>query len=302
MKNKSWIALGVLLIVAVILVISPRVSELVLPPFTRIYPTPWPILLTRGLPTPTPLPRPVGALDPAPPVRPISVTTAALLGAEERLVYSEAWASVERCKGLMAVYAERCAEIIDVQVERIRKPEWDQLWSEVHFYLVTNIGAYQVRYAYHPANPYLKMLYAVHKGWVYTADEGVAWRFNELLAANRIEVTEANRDLVAKAFILTAMDASRLAGDVTFSAPRAIDEEGPFSTERLVYYLESWTQIQGRVYAWRFAFYPSGQIELVTRYLLQEGVGEYSPISYEQLPDEFGSPWWYAPNPTRKEK
>jgi len=212
---------------------------------------------------------------------PITATTAALLPPEEKMVYNAAWARIEEGK---SIGCRGCDEIIDIQVERIRKPEWEQLWPEVHFYLIKNIGAFRVEQRDTVANPYYRRLYAVHKGQLYGESEiGVVSHFNELLAANQIKVTDANRDLVTRAFILMGMDASRLAGDVTFSAPRTIDDEGIFSGDRLTYYVESWAQVQGLVTAWRFSFHPNGQINIVTGTNIHCGVGEYTPVPETRL-------------------
>jgi hypothetical protein len=148
---------------------------------------------------------------------------------------------------------EECVKVLETEpwcsvtksARRITRPEWEQLFSQTEFYLLK----YELYGAGDPHGPLQRTLLIVEQNdQRYTAET-----FDRLLAANGVtEITDENRELVAKALALMTM-ADYLEAKVAFI--EWLEGDWPASFGRSFNYaLVAWTEIQGLQASWGFRF------------------------------------------------
>jgi hypothetical protein len=138
-------------------------------------------------------------------------------------------------------------------MERIAKPEWEQLFPDTVFYLVDISGRRSTEelLAHESQNSGPRRhLVAWHNGQAYRSQT-----FDRLLEANAVTVTDANRELVARSFALMSIP-NYLSGDVRFLEWGDV-VPGTYR-HRYTHYLKAWTEIWGCEVLWWFVFTDQG--------------------------------------------
>ena len=142
----------------------------------------------------------------------------------------------------------------------ITRPEWAELLPKTEFFSV-RVDVYGGEFS-----RYRNWLIMEQDGQRYTADT-----FDRLLAANGItEITDEDRELVAKSFVLMTL-ANYLEEEISFTKWEKVERPPANVYNRL----EAWTKIQGLEIEWYFVF-RDGRLRAVNGpYLLQYQVGDY---------------------------
>jgi hypothetical protein len=199
-------------------------------------PTELPAVLTawaeRGtvLPTETPVPpTPTPTLTPSP--------TPTMTGEEQAFVEQRQHNSSQSASS-----PDECSEILKTEIwcsvhtyaKYITRPEWEELFPKARF-LLEQIDHYS-------ESPYVQrgsMLFIEQGGQRYRPDD-----FKRLMAMNDVVVTEENRELVARALVLTRLP-DYLWAEIRFSDAGETDERGTLRHQQFNYTVTSWSQIQG---------------------------------------------------------
>lgn len=128
------------------------------------------------------------------------------------------------------------------------QPEWEQLFPNTLFYLV-DIGLWRSEEDTLPGHQQ-EETHRFVAAW-QAEEVYMVQGFGELLDANAISVTDANRELVAQSFALMSIPAY-LGGGVRFLEWSAIE---PVSgRHKYNYYLKGWTEIWGCQFTWLYVF------------------------------------------------
>jgi hypothetical protein len=156
----------------------------------------------------------------------------------------------------------------------IARPEWEQLFPNTDFYLVGLAGRNQVQSYDHA---YYLELAAWCEDKYYSAET-----FDHLLKANGVtEITDENRELVAKAFALMTIP-DYLEEEVLFTEWGETDWPAGFG-ESYNWHLSGWTKIQGLKIWWLFMF-GDGQLWATDGGVAEENTGDCIDVSFEALP------------------
>ncbi len=206
-----------------------------------------------GAPTATPGPTPTPTL-----------TAEELLARELIKPRGQVTFSADECSGILK--AEPWCSVIK-SAKPITRPEWEELFPQTDFFSV-RVDVYGGE-----TSRYRNWLIVEQDGQRYTADT-----FDRLLAANGIiEITDENRELVAKAFALMTIG-DYLEADVVFTDWMEV-EGWVGRTGPLDYGLIAWTEIQGLKITWGLRF-QDDQLREVER----AGVSEYQIGDYIDIP------------------
>ncbi|MBP7686568.1 MAG: hypothetical protein KA765_01610 [Thermoflexales bacterium] len=206
---------------------------------------------------------------------PSSPETEPTMTAEEQQAVEE----VKRNNPQSASSPDQCPTILQTQpwcsligsAKRITRPEWEELFPQTQFFLVPyTLIAQESRQLRH-------VLVIEQDGQRFSAES-----FDQLLNTNNITITDSNRELVIKAFVLTTL-ADYLEQDVTFSNWTQGDWPGSLG-RRFTYSLTVWTKIQGLRMKWFFAF-ENNRLWLARRLLeIDYHIGDYIDVPFEVLP------------------
>ena len=179
--------------------------------------------------------------------------------------------SPEECEEIFET-AGKCDVILTA--ERITRPEWDELFPRVKFYLVK----YDVYENTYPRNPPFRRSALIIKEWGdYLSRED----FNLMLDWDQITVTDENRELVARTFVLMSLP-DYLDEEIVFSGW----EEGSWPSDinkPYNYAITSWTKIQGLKIQWLFIFH-EGNLLTAWGEVIEHNVGDYIDVPFEELP------------------
>lgn len=162
-----------------------------------------------------------------------------------------------------------CSVVQDVR--QITCPEWEELFPQAKFFLVKrNVVGQESGFRQN-------LLITEQAGQQYGADT-----FDHLLNLNGIVITDSNRELVIKAFVLTTLT-DYLEQDIAFSNWTQGDWPGRLG-RRFTYSLTVWTKIQGLRMKWFFAF-ENNRLWLARRLLeIDYHIGDYIDVPFEVLP------------------
>ena len=149
--------------------------------------------------------------------------------------------------------------------------EWEELFPQAGFFLV-RVDVYGGE-----SRRYRNWLIVEQDGQRHTAET-----FDRLLAANGVtEITDENRELVAKAFALMTIG-DYLEGGVVFTD--WIEGDWPAMTGSFNYALVGWTEIQGLGVSWGFVFHDGSLKEAEGPFITESHAGEYIDVSFDILP------------------
>ncbi len=176
-----------------------------------------------------------------------------------------------------AASAGECGEILKTQhwchvywhARQITRPEWETLFPWAVFYLV-KYDRYGGEFNEHRNR-------LIIEDW---GDRLIRDDFHRLLGANHVFVTDENREMVARAFVLMSL-ADYLDEEIVFSDW----EEGSWSAGLGLHYnyaITSWSRIQGLKMQWYFLFDDEGLFG-ATGYVVEHDVGDYIDVSHEEL-------------------
>jgi hypothetical protein len=167
---------------------------------------------------------------------------------------------------------DQCREILKTEpwcsvtlsVKQITHPEWDELFPETDFYLeeYDTYGGDDP-----PVVTYYRLI--VEQG----GQQYGKWNYDQLLAANRIEITDDNRELVARAFALMTIS-DYLSEEVIFEAwtPNLEPDYKAYDA----YDMKAWTRFGGMEIGWLFMFdYYDCPLFMFGPSTLQYRVGDY---------------------------
>jgi hypothetical protein len=234
---------------------------------------PAPATETPGATTATTVPTDGMATEPGTPTTTPGPTPTPTLTAEELLARE-----LIEPRGQVTFSADECSEILETEpwcsviksAKPITRPEWEELFPQTDFFSVR----VDVRGGEFPR--YRNWLIVEQDGQRYTADT-----FDRLLAANGVtEITDENRELVAKAFALMTIG-DYLDAEVVFTKWEEGEWEGEYTYD---HYLKAWTEIQGLEIWWWFVF-EDNHLRIVTRGGIAEyHVGDYIDVPFWTLP------------------
>lgn len=193
---------------------------------------------------------------------------------EEELV-----ATMQHYSSQSATSPDECATILLTEpwcsvtksAEQITFPEWEVLFPRTEFYLLR-------RHVYgqgggHQSN----LLITELEGKRYTPKT-----FDRLLKANGVtEITDENRELVAKAFALMTIP-DYLEEEVLFTEWGETDWPTG-AGESYNWHLFGWTKIQGLKIRWLFIF-EDGQLWATDGGIPEQNTGDYIDVPFERLP------------------
>ena len=149
----------------------------------------------------------------------------------------------------------------------ITRTEWNELFPNTHFYLIAS------RVMESPENN----VYGYHQSYFIIAQQdGHRYkieRFDQLLDANNIVISDANRELVARSFALMAL-ANYLEREVVLSNWKQVNWPSGRSGMQYNYGLAAWTKIQGRQIEVAFAFY-EGRLGIAGWFFSENNTGDY---------------------------
>jgi hypothetical protein len=235
-------------------------------------PTELPAVLTAWaeqgtvLPTETPVPpTPTPTLTPSP--------TPTMTGEEQAFVEerqhfgSQSASSPDECSEILKT-EPWCA--VTTYAKYITRPEWEALFPEARFLLE--------RYDLHGGRHVQRktLLFIEQGGQRYRPDD-----FKRLMAMNGVVVTEENRELVARALVLTRLS-DHLWAEIRFSDAGETDKRGTARFQQYNYTITSWSQIQGIKVRWYFAFY-GGNSLYASGAVIERCSGEYIDVPDEEL-------------------
>jgi len=181
--------------------------------------------------------------------------------------------------GQFTASAGNCGKILETEdwcsvvedVVRITRPEWGELSPETEFFVVKRVvhgGEYPQQH---------NMLVIEQDGQHYTAET-----FDRLLEANGItEITDENRELVARALVLMTLP-DYLEEEITFSELVEGDWPAPLGF-RYNYALTVWTKMQGLSIGYHFLF-DQGRLRMIRGIVGARNTGDYIDVSLEELP------------------
>jgi hypothetical protein len=176
--------------------------------------------------------------------------------------------------------ADKCGKILKTEpwcsviksAKPVTRSEWEEIFPQTDFFLV-RVDVYGEGVTRHH-----NWLIVEQDRRRYAADT-----FDRLLEANDItQITDENRELVAKAFALMTL-ADYLEGDVVFTDWMGVEgwigRTGPLN-----YGLVAWTEIQGLEITWGFGF-QADQLREVDRFAVSEyNQGDYIDVPFYTLP------------------
>jgi hypothetical protein len=172
-------------------------------------------------------------------------------------------------RGQVTFSADDCSEILETEswcsviesAKPITRPEWEELFPQADFFSV-RVDVYGGE-----SSRYRNWLIVEQDGQRYTADT-----FDRLLAANGVtEITDENRELVAKAFALMTIG-DYLEAEIVFTGWMEVDWWA--RTGRMNYGLTAWTEIQGLKVNWGFMF-KDNQLREARVWVSEHHIGEY---------------------------
>jgi hypothetical protein len=170
-----------------------------------------------------------------------------------------------------AVIEDKLESCLSVSsIDRLNRPEWEQLLPDTHFYLLRTVFYSQISYEEEPDIDYEH--FALQNGQLYTADT-----FDDLLDINNIRVTDENRELIAKTFALMTL-ADHLKDEVVFTGWEA--GEWPQAAYPYNYCLIAWTKIQGLELEWCFVFKDDYLSIATGSSAIDSEVGDYIELDY----------------------
>ena len=153
-------------------------------------------------------------------------------------------------------------------IRLVTLPEWEQLFPNTDFYVIGLAGRDQDQLYDHS---YRRRLVAWQDNHRYTAET-----FDRLLAVNEITITDENRELVAKAFVLMTIP-DYLEEEVVFTKWEEVDM--PQAAYPYNYCVDAWTKIEGLEAIWCFVF-RNEQLKVASGPFVQQArVGDYIPVS-----------------------
>jgi hypothetical protein len=191
---------------------------------------------------------------------------------------------VRRSRPLGASSLEECEKLFEtttgcdliLTARHITRPEWDELFPWTVFYLV-RYDEHVNTYPRHPPSRHNTLV--IHDWGDYLSRED----FHRLLGGHQVMVTDENRELVARAFVLVSMP-DYLEGEIVFSdweeGSWPSDWAGPYSHRVTV-----WTKIQGVRMQWYFLFDDKGLLSAKGG-IVEYNVGDYIDVPFERLPLE----------------
>jgi len=152
----------------------------------------------------------------------------------------------------------------------ITRTEWSKLFPKSHFFLV---GARRIQNYETNRNGYYQdsFVFAQQDGQRYNTDA-----FEQFLKANNVVTADANRELVAKAFVLMHL-ANYLEEDIGFSDWGKADWPARFG-QRYNYALKGWTKIEGNKFQWLFLF-RDGVLMQARGFVMEQSIGDYINVS-----------------------
>ncbi len=259
--------------------------------------TPSPIVTPGPSSTPTVPPPPPALLtafvewgtvepSPTPPPPPLTLTALAKMGtviptptmtAKEQALVTEmqhdnpqSASSFDGCDAILKTYPW-CD--VFTYATHITRPEWKALFPDANFSLVEY-------------NLYGRGESGAQNHHVLIAEQwGDRLRFEKdfqlLMGLNHIRVTDENRELVAKAFVLTALS-DYLAEDIVFSDWEEGSWPGPVRL-RYNYSITAWTEIQGLEIEWVFLFDKEGLLG-AEGFVVESNIGDYIDVPFNRLP------------------
>ncbi len=278
MKNKLQLGnvIMVVLILGVALASSVFCCRTPAPTSTRVYHTLTPVPTATPGPSPTPYPTPTQS-TPGATVTPRTATpppTPTMTRDEQALV-----TLMQHDSPQSVTSPDECYEVMKTEAScsftwyaaHITRPEWEALFPNTKFIL-----AKSYLYGNEPGARRRNQLIIEHATSRYDLSD-----FQRLLDANRIVVTDQNRELVAKAFVLMALP-DYLDEDIVFSDWK----EGSWPSEwwePYNYTITAWTKIQGLKIRWRFLF-REGRLPVVRGVIIEQNIGDYIDVSFRTLP------------------
>jgi hypothetical protein len=187
--------------------------------------------------------------------------------------YSHYFPTVEECsRAVDNKVVENC--VAPDSIKQVTRPEWTQLFSHTDFYVIGLLGRHEVEIY---DNSYRRNLVAWQDGQAYSAET-----FDSLLKANDIVITDTNRELVAKAFVLITLP-DYLEQDITFSSLTQGDWPASFG-DRFSNSIKVWTEMQGLRMTYLFAFVDGNIWEARRGLEVEYHVGDYIDVPFDQLP------------------
>ncbi len=176
--------------------------------------------------------------------------------------------------------ADECSDILKTEpwcnvvkdAVRITRPEWEELFPQTEFFLV-KYDVYGGEFGPQQRN----FLIVEQDGQRYSAET-----FGGLLDTNNITITDENRELVARAFVLMALS-DYLEEEVIFSNWGQVDGPRAFSDLRFNYGITAWTKIQGLEFQWWFLFFQD-HLRVTGGEVTEHGTGDYIDVPYWMLP------------------
>jgi hypothetical protein len=186
---------------------------------------------------------------------------------------------MQRRSSQSASSVDECAEILKAEdgcnvmesVERITRPEWEELFPQTEFFLVK-----YDRYGGEFGQQQRGILIIEQDGQRYTAET-----FDRLLTANDITITDENRELVVRAFTLITIP-YYLEEEIVFTEWAKSNRSARFG-ERYNYSIMVWTKIQGLRTQWFFRF-ENGYLRDILRMQSEYHIGDYIDVPFEILP------------------
>lgn len=224
------------------------------------------------LPGATATPAPVVKITPTA----VKLTREGELLAEEQSNNSQTVASIDQC---VEVFKTETGCNIVQSVRQITRPEWEQLFPDTRFYL----GNYtRITASSDEPERHLHFLIVEQDGQRYYPET-----YDHLMAANHVELTAENRELVARGWAL--MTIGRFLNDeVEFTSWEPNSK--PFNAYEDAYDLKGWARFGGLEMAWTFEFGDRGyRFIAIGPTVLNSFAGDYSGTPFDVIPPQLSA-------------
>ncbi|MEE8390642.1 MAG: hypothetical protein V3S14_07600 [Anaerolineae bacterium] len=217
----------------------------------------------------------LGTILPPSPTPEVPPPTPTMTAKEQALVEER-----QRAHRQAAASVEECGEILQTEpwctvswyATRITRPEWETLFPYTEFFLV-KADRYGGEFGPETHNRLI-----IEAWW----DKRLSREdFHTLMGGEHVSVTDENRELVAKAFVLVFL-ADYLEEEIVFSD----GEEGSWPSDirkPFDYRITAWTRIQGLKFEWLLMFH-EGEIFGAEGLVIERNVGDYIDVPFERLP------------------
>jgi hypothetical protein len=216
-----------------------------------------------------------------PPPTPTMTAKEQALVEERQHAHRQAAASVEEC-GTILMTEPWCT--VSWYATRITRPEWEALFPHTEFFLVKS-DRYGGEFGPETHNRLI-----IESWW---GERLGREDFHILMGGEHVSVTDENRELVAKAFVLIFL-ADYLEEEIIFSD----GEEGSWPSDirkSYDYRITAWTKIQGLEFEWLFMFHEGGVFG-AEGVVTERNVGDYIDVPFERLPVPSGQELSYWRN------